>query len=81
MKPLSILITAILIFFAGMYAGFRIGQDYITTTNDHMEYQQIENELADLKARVNQLERMRVTIDVVDHTGLWMVSNATIQGE
>jgi uncharacterized membrane-anchored protein YhcB (DUF1043 family) len=71
--------TAILIFICGVFAGYDIGRSAVTATKESREHRQIELELADVKARLETLERIGVEIELRDTTATWFVKDGKVQ--
>ena len=45
----------------------------------HHDYvRRTELDMADVKARLATLERVNIRLDVIDHTGLWMVQGGEV---
>ena len=78
MKNIIILVVAL--YFVGVTAwGIEC---YATAQADRKahrtELRHLELQVAEIKARLATFEVMGVQIDVIDHTGIWMVGNVEV---
>jgi hypothetical protein len=81
-KYWMILVLMIAILFsvlASLAIGVSIGSDNVTMTKDSRDYRRLELELADVKARLATLERIRIEVELKDKSGTWFVLNGKVQ--
>lgn len=79
MKHYILYFTAAVLVFTGFFAtGYLYGVVQDQRASHHRYVRQNELELADLKSRIRMMEEMRIRVDIVDHSGLWMVSGGEV---
>ena len=59
--------------------GTAIGSENVTMTKDSRDYRAMELELADVKARLATLERIKIEIELRDTTKTWFVYEGKVQ--
>ena len=59
--------------------GTAIGSDNVTMTKDSRDYRAMELELADVKARLATLERIKIEVELRDTTKTWFVYSGKVE--
>ena len=77
MKAVLMATVIILTFVGGVWVGYDFGSDVMVDTKECRENWQIELDMSAIESRLATLERIGIRLDVIDHTGLWMVQGVS----
>jgi uncharacterized protein involved in tellurium resistance len=74
-------VTAVIIFavLVGGVIGYGIGNKIVTMTKDSRDHRALELELADVKARLATLERIKIEVELKDKSGTWFVHSGKVE--
>jgi uncharacterized protein involved in tellurium resistance len=74
-------VTCVVIFavLAGGVVGYGVGNKIVTMTKDSRDHRAMELEIADVKARLATLERIKIEVELRDKTATWFVYNGRVQ--
>ena len=67
------------IFFIGILIGRDIGKNEVSLTKDSRDIRRVECDLADVKARLATLERVRIEVNLTDKTSTWFVKDGKVE--
>ena len=73
---LAIMVVAFLI---GCVSGYDVGRNVVTITKDSRDIRRVECDLADVKARLATLERVRIEVNLTDKTSTWFVKDGKVE--
>ena len=67
------------VYMIGCVSGYDVGRNVVTLTKDSRDLRRVECDLADVKARLATLERVRVEVELTDKTNTWFVRDGVVQ--
>jgi len=70
---------ALIIMLMGIFILTQQAQHRATIDSHHTYVRQTELDLADLKSRLSALEDMNISVNIVDHTGIYSVMGMVVE--
>ena len=67
------------VYMIGCAVGYDLGSDSVTLTKDSRDLRRVECDLADVKARLATLERVRIEVNLTDKTNTWFVKDGKVE--